>query len=260
MPSRFSITPRVTPASGFIVCPQYRTRLSCEMRRSWARRCHRFARRSWAPATCSADLGSGVLAAATLPGPGAGSKSCCPFTESGRRHRAPPATVRAGAGAPAGPGPFGPGPSALLSSTRASGPPRGPGTPAEPATTTTATVSPRATNPSRAAATASNRPSRAAGQLRAARPRPERRNRLRRAAVSAAAELDRPSLPSKGRKPSSPPALAAHPRDDEGRSRSFASSLAGEPPTAERAAGAVEPGTAPPTAPAADTANPRRPP
>ena len=68
----------------------------------------------------------GVLAAASLPGPGAGSKSCCPFTENPRAHRAPPAAeaVGAGAGAP-GPGPCGPGPSALLSSTRAAGPPAG---------------------------------------------------------------------------------------------------------------------------------------
>src|SRR5436305_10203541 len=103
-------------------------------------------------------------------------------------------------------------------------------------------------------------PSLGVGQLRAALPRQEQRNRLRRAAVSVAAEFDWPSLPSKGRKPSSPPATRGPPTSDEGRSRSFASSLAGEPPTAERAAGAVEPMTAPPTAPAADTANHRRPP
>lgn len=41
VPSRFVITPRVTPASGFIVCPHERYRLRLLMRRSWARRCQR---------------------------------------------------------------------------------------------------------------------------------------------------------------------------------------------------------------------------
>jgi hypothetical protein len=230
------------------------------MGRSWARRCQRFARRSCAPATCSVDLGRGCSRRRRFLGWVADRRAVAPLQRAGAviEHHQPrerPALARRRCPAPVGRARFPfclrPGPRALPW-VRA------------PARQTQRRPSPRQRAPRRRAQLKQRpqlrvgRP--AVGQLRAARPRQEPRSRLRRAAMSAAAEFDRPSLPSKGRKPSSPPATRGERTTIEGRSRSFASSLAGEPPTAERAAGAVEPGTAPPTAPAAATANDWRPP
>ena len=109
------------------------------MRRSWARRCHRFARRSWAPATCSADLGWACSRRRRFPGRVADRRVVAPLP------RAPALTghhqrrTRAGAGAPAVPGPCGPGTLPLLSSTRGARPARGPGTTTTTATTRTTT-------------------------------------------------------------------------------------------------------------------------
>ena len=198
------------------------------MRRSWARRCHRFARRSCAPATCSADLGWACPRRRRLPGRVADRRVVAPLPRAGRASSGTTsASARAGAGAPAVPGPCGPGPLPLLSSTRGARPARGPGQATQHRPTTRGEPD---DCPARAGAR-SSRPRRGAAQGRAATRRTMEPPSPVRACRRRASLNGRPS-----------PARAANHLDrrpaatlgtEGGRSRSFASSLAGEPPTAE---------------------------